>query len=118
MRQSALQYFNKNYPNNWCLKLANRIASNSFSALPSFIDLGLLKSPPKLQADDVLNSKWLLELSSSPFFIPSMAHLGQGKIAQILKFCLHLLHSGRYFCRIGLPYFFPRHIQQWQWEIM
>ncbi len=116
MSESALLYFEKNHHNHWYLSCASWLIQKKSISLSLFTNLGTIDTTLKLPVPDALHFEWLLEISPSPYFTPSIGHFGKGDTAEIPFSSLQLLHSGHYFCRIGSLHVLPRHMKLWQWE--
>jgi GT2 family glycosyltransferase len=117
MAVSSKQYLSKHYKKSLWLKLIKYLPKNrTFKTWDKDKSLGVFSIPPAFNVPESLQANWLLEISPSPNFIPSIGLLGSGKTAKISSACSQWLHSGRYFCRISAPNKLPIVIQKWQWE--
>jgi GT2 family glycosyltransferase len=118
MADAGAQYFDKHFSRSWLLRWARWLADKA-ATLPqqSFSDLGALQQPPTFPVPSELHGGWLLEISPSPFFIPSIGRFGDGEIVDIPVECWRLLHPGNYYCRLGRPSAIPGSTFSWRWEI-
>ena len=117
MAIASKQYFAKHYKKSLWLKLIKYLPKNrTFKTWDKDKSLGVFSIPPAFNVPESLQANWLLEISPSPNFIPSIGLLGSGKTAKISNACSQWLHSGRYFCRISAPNKLPIVIQKWQWD--
>ncbi len=58
----------------------------------------------------------LLELSSSPHFIPAIGHFGNGSIAEVNFSYWSRLHENTYFARLSTPVPKPDQLFHWRWQ--
>lgn len=117
MDVSAQKYFSKNYKHSLLRKLITLFPNNrTYKAWGELINLGSFTKSPKFDVPKLLQNNWLLEISSSPYFIPSIGIFGKGDIANISITCSDFLGPGDYFCRISSPDTLFQSMQQWQWK--
>jgi len=63
-----------------------------------------------------LRDNWLLELGTTPQFIPAIGYFGSGPEAEIETALFKRLHDKIYFARISSPNPRPDLIYYWQWQ--
>lgn len=69
-----------------------------------------------LQIPDIIQGKWLLELSPNPDFIPAVGRFGGEREWRVPGECLKRLSPGRYYARLGKPTFWSMSYPVGTWE--
>lgn len=63
-----------------------------------------------------LRKAWLLEIGTTPQFIPAIGHFGSGPLAEVDTILLKRLRENIYFARLSEPTTRPDLISYWQWQ--
>ncbi|MBK6958191.1 MAG: glycosyltransferase family 2 protein [Nitrosomonas sp.] len=63
-----------------------------------------------------LRKAWLLELGTTPQFIPAIGHFGSGPVAVVDTILFKRLRENTYFARLSNPISKPDLIYYWQWQ--
>lgn len=63
-----------------------------------------------------LRKAWLLELGTTPQFIPAIGHFGSGPVAEVDTILFKRLRENTYFARLSQPIPRPDLIYYWQWQ--
>jgi len=117
MAVSSKQYFSKHYQKSLWLKWIKYLPKGRiFKTGDKVKNLGVFSTSPEFNVPESLHANWLLEISPSSNFIPSIGLLGSGETAKISDNCSQFLHAGHYFCRISSPDNVFIVAQKWRWE--
>jgi len=63
-----------------------------------------------------LRKAWLLELGTTPQFIPAIGHFGSGPVAEVDTILFKRFRENTYFARLSQPIPRPDLIYYWQWQ--
>lgn len=117
MAQAHRQFMAKHYAGHRLSRGRQRFERASGKAdLPRIRDLGKLSAPPRFPVPERLRRGWLLELSLSPWFVPSIARYGDGPEAGYPPESAELLPHTVQYARLGPSNGFYVAPEIWRWE--
>ena len=118
MTPAREQYFSKHHPRSVFLRLAQRAEGLPVrDPAEGYLDLGQPGEPLTWCVPPAWRRAWLLEVSPSALFVPSLGLLGSGPAADLGASVWSNLAEGTYFARLSADRLWPEAALEYRWRV-